>query len=140
LINAVYSYANRNAPWLEKGEVFLGKSGALQLAAPIDLKADFTAIQNKTNKTVSRFWAYIKVADKALDPIAINLNLFELISKLNRGYRPNKYDKNAVVLLDEIIEQVREVAKQSNILRFYENGHRYTARLDDDMIEISGVA
>jgi DNA phosphorothioation-dependent restriction protein DptF len=140
LISAVYRYANRNAPWLQKGEVSLGKSGALQLAAPIDVKADYTAIQKKRTKSVSRFWACLKVLDIALAPIAINLNLFELIFKLNRGYRPNKYDKNAVVLLDELIEQVREVAKQSNALRFYENGHCYTAQQDDDMIEISGVA
>lgn len=140
LIGAIYRYANRNAPWLQKGEVFLGKSGALQLAAPVEVKADFASIQKMDNPSVSRFWARLKVSDKNLDPIAINLNLFELISKLNRGYRPNKYDKNAVVLLDEIIEQVREVAKQSNILRFYENDHCYTAQLDDDMIEIDGVA
>lgn len=126
LISAVYRYANRNAPWLQKGEVFLGKSGALQLAAPIEVKADLTAVQKNTSKNVSRFWACLKVSDQALDPIAINLNLFELIFKLNRGYRPNKYDKNAVVLLDEIIEQVSEVARQSNILRFYDNGHCYT--------------
>lgn len=140
LISAVYRYANRNAPWLQKGEIFLGKSGMLQLAAPIDMKADFTSVQKKTSKTVSRLWACLKVSDKVLAPIAINLNLFELISKLNCGYRPNKYDKNAVVLLDEIVEQVRDVAMQSNILRFYENGHCYTAKQDDDMIEISGVA
>jgi len=140
LISAIYRYANRNAPWLQKGEVFLGKSGDLQLAAPIDVKADFASIQKMENPSVSRFWARLKVSDKTLEPIAINLNLFELISKLNRGYRPNKYDKNAVVLLDEIIEQVREVAKQSNILKFYENNHCYTAQMDDDMIEIGGVA
>lgn len=140
LIGAIYRYANRNAPWLQKGEVFLGKSGPLQLAAPIEVKADFASIQKMANPSVSRFWARLKVSDKTLNPIAINLNLFELISKLNRGYRPNKYDKNAVVLLDEVIEQVREVAKQSKILKFYENDHCYTAQMDDDMIEIGGVA
>lgn len=140
LIGAIYRYANRNAPWLQKGEVFLGKSGALQLAAPVEVKVDFASIHKKPNPSVSRFWASLRVSNKILEPISINLNLFELILKLNRGYRPNKYDKNAVVLLDEIIEQVREVAKQSNILRFYESGHCYTAQQDDDMIEISGVA
>lgn len=140
LIGAIYRYANRNAPWLQKGEVFMGKSGALQLAAPIEIKADFASIQKMDHPSVSRFCARIKVSDKTLESIAINLNLFELISKLNRGYRPNKYDKNAVVLLDEIIEQVREVAKQSNVLKFYENNHCYTAQMDDDMIEIGGMA
>ncbi len=139
LIGAIYRYANRNAPWLQKGEVFLGKAGALQLAAPIEVKVDFASIRNNTSPSVSRFWASLKVSDKELEPIAINLNLFELIFKLNRGYRPNKYDKNAVVLLDELIEKVREVAKQGDILKLYESGRCYTARQDDDMIEIGGV-
>jgi DNA phosphorothioation-dependent restriction protein DptF len=140
LIRAVYRYANRNAPELQNGEILLGKSGPIKLVAPIEVKADLASIQKKASPSVSHFWACLKVYDQVLEPIAINLNLFELISKLNRGYRPNKYDKNAVVLLDEIIEQIREVAKQSNILRFYENGHYYTAQQDDDMIEINGVA
>ncbi|WP_428827021.1 DNA phosphorothioation-dependent restriction protein DptF [Azonexus sp. IMCC34842] len=140
LINGIYRYANRNAPWLQKGEVFLGKSGALQLAAPVEVKVNFASIQCKTSASVSRFWASLKVSDKELEPIAVNLNLFELIFKLNRGYRPNKYDKSAVVLLDELVEKIREVAKQSSVLKIYENRRCYTARLDDDMIEIGGVA
>jgi DNA phosphorothioation-dependent restriction protein DptF len=140
LISAVYRYANRNAPWLERGSVFLGKFGTTQLAARIDVKADLNAIQENVSKTVFRFLACLKVADRTLPPIPVNLNLFELIFKLNRGYRPNKYDKNAVVLLDELVEQVREVAKHSDNLIFYENEHRYTAHLDDGLIEINGIS
>jgi len=139
LISAVQRYANRNAPELDKGELFLGQFGSVKLAAPVTLKGDFVAIQNKAIEKHSQFDAYIKVFEKTLAEMAINLNLFELIYKLNRGYRPNKYDKNAIVLLDEIVEQITEVARTSSELKFYEGNHCYVATLDDGMIAISGV-
>ncbi len=139
LIEAVYRHANRNSPLRGKGEIFLGKSGALQLSAPIDITADFPTIRSQSLNSVSRFSACLRVGNVSLKPVSINLNFFELILKLNRGYRPNKYDKNSVVLLDELVEQVREQAKKSSRLNFYEDGKCYTAKQDDDMISISGA-
>lgn len=139
LIEAVYRHANRNSPLRGKGEIFLGKSGPLQLSAPIDITADFPSIRTQSHTSVSRFFACLRVENVSLKPVSINLNFFELILKLNRGYRPNKYDKNSVVLLDELVEQVREQAKKSSKLNFYEDGNRYTAKQDDDMISISGA-
>lgn len=143
LISAVFRYANRNAPELEKGEWFLGQFGSVKLAASITIKADFTRVHFERVEKVSQFQTFIKVADRQgeyeLKPIAINLNLFELIWRLNRGYCPNKYDKNAIVLLDEIVDQISEVARRSPILKFYESGKSYSASLDDGMIAVSGV-
>ncbi|MWN88974.1 DNA phosphorothioation-dependent restriction protein DptF, partial [Escherichia coli] len=82
----------------------------------------------------------LKVGQDPLDPIRIGLNLFELLSKLNNGYRPNKYDKSAIVLLDEIVELIAEKAKSSSEIKFYDGLKRvYSARADDDMITISGM-
>jgi len=139
LIEAVYRHANRNSPLRGKGEIFLGKSGALQLSAPIDITADFPSIRSQSLTSVSRFSACLRVENVSLKPVPINLNFFELILKLNRGYRPNKYDKNSVVMLDELVEQVRDQAKKSSKLNFYEDGKCYTAKQDDDMISISGA-
>ncbi|MFG3851825.1 DNA phosphorothioation-dependent restriction protein DptF, partial [Escherichia coli] len=73
-------------------------------------------------------------------PVRIGLNLFELLNKLNNGYRPNKYDKNAIVLLDELVELITEQAKSSSEIKFYAGGLRvYRAKADDDMITISGM-
>lgn len=141
-IAAVQRYANRNAPELVmvKDELFLGEFGTVKLVAPVELKGDYEAIQKNHDPRSSQFLAYLKAFDKTLEPIAISLNLFELIYKLNRGYRPNKYDKNAIVLLDEIVEQITEVAKSSVLLKFYEGHQTYVVKLDDGMIAISGVA
>lgn len=83
---------------------------------------------------------HLKVGQNSLLPVRIGLNLFELLNKLNNGYRPNKYDKNAIVLLDEIVDLITEQAKSSSEIKFYAGGRRvYRAKADDDMITISGM-
>lgn len=137
-IPAIYKYANKNAAELEKREWFLGKFGSVKLAAPISISPDFYAIQSQHTENRSFFTVYLKVEDKSIKGIDINLNLFKLIQRLNRGYRPNKYDKSAIVLLDDIIDKITEIAKKSVNLKFYEGSKCYSVSLDDDMIAVSG--
>jgi DNA phosphorothioation-dependent restriction protein DptF len=140
LIKSVFNYANRNASLLKQGDLFLGEFGNVQVAAPLTLKPDYAEIQKKHLPKSAYFDAYLKFDVQTLIPISINLNLFELIYKLNRGYRPNKYDKNAIVLLDAIIEQVTEFAKSMNILRFYEGKDCYEVQKDDGLFIVSNGA
>ncbi|MDE9432682.1 DNA phosphorothioation-dependent restriction protein DptF [Xenorhabdus bovienii] len=141
LMAAIQRYANRRAPELttNKDELFLGVFGSVKVTAPVALKGDYDAILKKNVTKPAYFDAYLKIADHPLKPISINLNLFELLSKLNNGYRPNKYDKNAIVLLDEIVEQITEQAKSSSSLKFYDGRRTYIAKEDDGMITISGM-
>lgn len=138
LISAIYKYANRNAPELEKGEWFLGQFGSVKLAAPISINPDFSAIQSSHVEKSTHFSVFLKIEDSSMEPVDINLNLFELIYRLNRGYRPNKYDKSAIVLLDETVEKVTEIAKKSSTLKFYEGSRTYKVSQDDDLIAVSG--
>lgn len=139
LIPAIFFYANRNAPELSKRELSLGQFGQCHVAVPVELKADYSAIQRQHVEKHDHFSAYLKIDDQPLAPMAINLNLFELICKLNNGYRPNKYDKNAIVLLDEMVEQIRAVAKKSPVLHYYEGDQHYRLGLDDGMITVEGT-
>lgn len=138
LIPAIFAYANRNAVGLSKRELSLGQFGQCHVAAPVTLKADYSAIQYQHIEKHDHFSAYLKVDNQPLKPLTISLNLFELICKLNNGYRPNKYDKNAIILLDEIVEQIRAVAKSSSVLNYYEGGHCYRLELDDNRITVEG--
>lgn len=137
-IPAVYKYSNKNAAELTKGEWFLGKFGTVKLAAPVTINPDFTAIQHKHSENRSLFTIYLKVEDQSMKEIDINLNVFELVKKLNQGYRPNKYDKSAIVLLDDVIDKITEIAKKSAHLKFYEGSKSYKVSLEDDMIAVSG--
>lgn len=142
LIAGIQRYANRKAPELstKKEEFFLGEFGGIKITAPVALKPDWDSILKKNTAHTTCFDIYLKVGQDPLDPIRIGLNLFELLSKLNNGYRPNKYDKSAIVLLDEIVELIAEKAKSSSEIKFYDGVTRvYSARADDDMITISGM-
>ncbi|MDO4687464.1 MAG: DNA phosphorothioation-dependent restriction protein DptF [Plesiomonas sp.] len=139
LIPAILVYANRNAPVLSKREFSLGQIGQCHVAAPVELKPDFNTIKQKHVERNDHFFAYLKIDDQFLEPIAINLNMFELICKLNNGYRPSKYDKNAIIMLDEMVEQIRSVAKKSSVLHYYESGQFYRLGLDDGMITVEGT-
>ncbi|HFI9955913.1 TPA: DNA phosphorothioation-dependent restriction protein DptF [Escherichia coli] len=142
LIAGIQRYANRKAPELsmQKEEFFLGEYGGVKITAPVELKPDWEAIRNKNTAHPTGFDVHLKVGQNSLLPVRIGLNLFELLNKLNNGYRPNKYDKNAIVLLDEIVELITEQAKSSSEIKFYAGGQRvYRATADDDMITISGM-
>ncbi|MBP2836926.1 DNA phosphorothioation-dependent restriction protein DptF [Dickeya parazeae] len=142
LIAGIQRYANRKAPELsmQKEEFFLGEFGGIKITAPVSLKPDWEAIRNKHTAHPTGFDVHLKVGQKSLLPVRIGLNLFELLNKLNNGYRPNKYDKNAIVLLDEVVDLIAEQAKSSNEIKFYDGGQRvYRAKADDDMITISGM-
>ncbi|WP_237388157.1 DNA phosphorothioation-dependent restriction protein DptF [Xenorhabdus sp. Sc-CR9] len=142
LITSIQRYANRKAPELitNKNELFLGVFGSIKVTSPVDLKGDYDSILKKNVTKPAHFDAYLKIDNHSLKPISINLNLFELLNKLNNGYRPNKYDKNAIVLLDEIVEQITEQAKSSSTLKFYDGSRTYIAKEDDDMITISDIS
>ncbi|AKM37855.1 DNA phosphorothioation-dependent restriction protein DptF [Escherichia coli] len=142
LIAGIQRYANRKAPELsmQKEEFFLGEYGGVKITAPVELKPDWEAIRNKNMAHPTGFDVHLKVGQNSLLPVRIGLNLFELLNKLNNGYRPNKYDKNAIVLLDEIVDLITEQAKSSSEIKFYAGGRRvYRAKADDDMITISGM-
>ncbi|EPJ7067263.1 DNA phosphorothioation-dependent restriction protein DptF [Escherichia coli] len=142
LIAGIQRYANRKVPELsmQKEEFFLGEYGGVKITAPVELKPDWEAIRNKNTAHPTGFDVHLKVGQNSLLPVRIGLNLFELLNKLNNGYRPNKYDKNAIVLLDEIVDLITEQAKSSSEIKFYAGGRRvYRAKADDDMITISGM-
>ncbi|KHN56843.1 DNA phosphorothioation-dependent restriction protein DptF [Dickeya fangzhongdai] len=140
LIAGIQRYANRKAPELsmQKEEFFLGEFGGVKLTAPVEVKPDWDAIRNKHTAHPTGFDIYLKVGRHSLPPIHIGLNLFEILHKLNNGYRPNKYDKNAIVLLDELVELITEQAKSSSDIKFYDGRYKvYRAKADDDIISIS---
>lgn len=139
LIKGIQSFANRNAPELLNvdAELFLSSFGDVKLTAPVDLKPDYEAINSRNHVSNTNFMAFLKLGDIALKPIVINLNLYDLLRKLKDGYRPNKYDKNAIVLLEEIVDQVIDMAKSSATLKFYDGEIKYTVKQDDEMIVVS---
>ncbi|NWA32031.1 DNA phosphorothioation-dependent restriction protein DptF [Pseudomonas sp. C6002] len=140
LMTGIQRYANRRAPELRmaKDEIFLGAFGSVKLSASIKVKVDFESIDKSIKEKNTYFNARLKISNQILPPIQINLNFYELICKLNSGYRPNKYDKSAVVFLDEVVGHITTIAKSTSVLKFYEGNKTYFASHEDGRFEIRG--
>jgi DNA phosphorothioation-dependent restriction protein DptF len=140
LISAIHRYCNRNSPTLDKNQFFISEYNGFKTAAELEVKPDFTAIKTQGVGKIGSFNAHIRADDNALLPIPISINLLELLEKINQGYRPNKHDKNAVLLLDEVIEQLITVANEKNTLFILKNDKRYKiVNEDDEYFEVSGI-
>lgn len=141
VVAGIIRYANRNAPELPKGFVLLGEFNGVKVGAEVDMTPDYVRLQQAAgNKVLSKFDVAIRVGDQLLEKFAVNLSLLDLLQRLNEGYRPNKYDKNAIVLLEAVVQRLRDIAKSSTRLTLVHSGRRTTVRHLDEQIEISGEA
>ncbi|OLQ79852.1 DNA phosphorothioation-dependent restriction protein DptF [Photobacterium proteolyticum] len=139
LISAIHCYCNRNSPLLDRDAYFISEYNGFKTAVELEVKPDFTAIKTSDVGKIGAFNAYIQVDGHTLLPMPISINLLELLTKINQGYRPNKHDKNAVLLLDEVIEQIITVANEKDTLFILKDDKRYKiANEDDEYFEVSG--
>jgi DNA phosphorothioation-dependent restriction protein DptF len=138
-IAAIRSYNNRNAPNLNKSAFFISEHNGYNLAVNLGINPDISVLNNITESSPAFFTAHFKVDDKTI-PLTININLFNLMQRIVAGYRPNKYDKNTVVLLDELIDEIVEIANKAKTLSIVAKGQAYEiTNLDDDYFEVSGI-
>lgn len=140
LIPAVHNYCNRNAPFLEKGTYFVSEYNRYSLATELDIKPDFHSIQTQPISRISGFDARLKIGDDKLKAIPININLFQLLEGINHGYRPNKHDKNSILQLDDVIEQIISVANNNHVLHVFSDHEKFkVVKQDSDYFEVSEI-
>jgi DNA phosphorothioation-dependent restriction protein DptF len=139
VVSAIHKYNNRNATSLDKGQFLISEHNGYQIVTGVDLKPNLDAIKASSSTPPSFFTAHLKLNDKPFT-IPQNINLLKLMEDIVNGYRPNKHDKNTVVLLDELVDQISDIATSSNTLVIVKNDKRYTVKnIDDEDIEVSGT-
>ncbi|MUL03290.1 DNA phosphorothioation-dependent restriction protein DptF [Aliivibrio fischeri] len=139
LRTAIRKYNNRNAPNLRKGHYLISEKNGYQLVAKLDIKPDLKNVISPPFHQVSFFIASICVGNKSLT-IPVNINLLQLMKRIADGYRPNKHDKNTVVLLDELVEKISKIASQETTLHILYGCQHITVTDDeDDKYEVSGL-
>lgn len=139
LREALRKYNNRNAPNLEKDHYLISELNGYQLVAKLDIKFDSKRMRQFSHKSSSFFIACMKVEDESIT-LPININLLALMLKIVDGYRPNKHDKNTVVLLDELLEEIAQIANRATILHIFKGNENYIVKsVDDDEFEVSGM-
>jgi DNA phosphorothioation-dependent restriction protein DptF len=139
LTAGIFRYANRNAPELRTDEILLSEFHGVKIAGLADLRPDYAVLQQLAPKTpIAHFNVALKVGGESLKPMPFNINLFGLLVRLNEGYRPNKYDKNAIVLLDELVEQIKALVKRDKRLKLYRQQQHISLRYEDGTIDTVG--
>ncbi len=140
VLTAINRYTNRNASELNNDEFFISSHNDWNLTVELELGVNYHAIKKVDNPKISFFLAHIKIGEKKLPPIPISMNLLHLMTRIIHGYRPNKHDKNTIVLLDEIVEQIIVVANNSNILHLHTGSKKIKIKqVDQDDIEVSEI-
>lgn len=141
LINALHFYINKHSPKLNKDEFLISNQNNYEIISSISIDPDYINIQNGIVDKIEFFHAYLIIdGEHRINRIPININFLELLIKITKGYRPSKHDKNAVLLLDEIMKQVIDIANKKNTIHIKNNNKRYKlTRKNDDYIEISGI-
>lgn len=140
VFKAINRYANRSAPYLSKDEFYLSSHGDCDLAAEMDLSVIYKSIEKDDSEDLSAFNVYLEVGGERISPVPVGLNLLILLMDIVDGYHPNKYDKNSVVLLDELITKITETAGLTDILHMYKEGHRIKLKANSDgEIRVSGI-
>lgn len=138
LIAAIHRYNNRNAANLDKGQFLISSHNGYQVVTEVDIKPDLNSIRTKKDLSPSTFTAFFKLNDKTVE-IPVNINLLNLMESIVNGYRPNKHDKNTVVLLDEFADEMSQIAAHSSTLLIVRENKRYKVSQVDEDIEVSGV-
>ncbi len=149
LLKGLLIYNNRNAAGLGRREFLVDHLNGYDLVAELDIKVNIEKIKqqslnhekNKKFDDVSHFYAHIYVNGKDVNPIHININLLSLLKRIVKGYRPNKHDKNTILLLDEIINELRTFANEEHTLYIHRKDNKYRIEdvdCDGCELEVSG--
>lgn len=140
VFSAINRYANRNTPHLTKDEFFIHRHSGHELAAEIELGINYEAIKNNGALNLSQFNMHLTVNDEKIDPVPVNINLLELMDLIVHGFRPNKNEKNSIVLLDDLIKKISEMANRSKTLYLYTGRKRIKIKENADKdIRVSGL-
>ena len=140
VISAIHRYCNRHAQEFIKGQYFLYELNGYKVACDLEIKADFSAISVNKPYEASFFYVCFNINGREVRPIPINVNLLELLKKINNGYRPNKQDKNAILILDEIVDLLREVGTSMNTFYIsHADENLKVTNEDDEYYEVSGL-
>lgn len=126
LEKAILAYANKQLPTLSgEGLIILSEINNHALCTSVDFDPDLEAIKNHAKHRIHAFPCYLQVNDQPLEGIEISLSMYKLIQAINDGYRPNKHDRNTIVIFEELLERIIDSAKDTNKLSIVHDRKMY---------------
>ncbi|CAA0097924.1 Uncharacterised protein [BD1-7 clade bacterium] len=138
LLEAIFRFANRLAPELGQKQWYLADYNGYCLSTRAVIKDNLKSLPDNRSKRLGYFNAMLMLNSKPLEqPLQISANFLELVMKINSGYRPNKHDKNNIVILEEFIDQVTALLRNSDKLKIHTSEQQWVLSNDEDYDEIT---
>lgn len=141
-ISALMRFGNRLNPSLTReNHLFLYSRNGVSVSAEADIKVDLIGIKDQEYKNIHEFSICLKVCDQSLRRFQVNVSFLELIYKINNGYRPNKHDKNTIIVLEEIIDEVTKAILKSDKLLLSDKNFQVTLtnEFENDEIVVGDI-
>ena len=137
LEKAILAYANKRHPSLsDEGLMTLSEVNGYALCADVEFDPNWEELTKDKQHQLRSFDCALIVNKKALETIAISLSMYRLICAINEGYRPNKHDRNTIVIFEEMIENIIYLAKENNKLTIIHGDKSYEFKNNGDKIKV----
>lgn len=138
LEDAVMTYANKSFPSLtDRNLVVLTEINGHALCSNVEFDVDWDAVSSHERKSLHSFPCYLKINDEPLSKFDFSLEVCNLINSINKGYRPNKHDRNTIIIFEELIEHIIDKAKNSNKIVIVKDAVAYEFKDSGHKIKVS---
>lgn len=134
LIASLVKFANRLVSKVVKDGIYISERNGVVISSKVDLKMDPKRINDGQANKINFFNAYLCIGDEEIQAFPVTISFLELAERILGGYRPNRHDKNSVVILEEVIEDITAIAGQSSSLNFHkaDNSAHWSLSLEYD--------
>lgn len=117
ITNAIFKYVNKNNPqYTNKKYLKTAHNNKFGTYGYLNLTHDSKRLQNLNHKLLHYFPIYLLANNTPINQININFNMLQMINQINDGYRPNKHERNAIIMFEELVEAVIDIANKSDML------------------------
>ncbi|CAD6875342.1 hypothetical protein [Methylomonas fluvii] len=135
------AYSNKHLPTLsDEGFITLSEINNHALCTSVEFDPDLEAIKGHTKHRIHSFPCYLLVNDQPLESIEVSLSMYKLIHAINDGYRPNKHDRNTIVIFEELLERLIDIAKDTNKLSIVHDEQIYEFKDTAGKIKVKSYA
>lgn len=134
---AVLLYINKKMPLLSKHDlVAISTKNNITTAMPIEITPNWSKIKEVNSTSNTSFPLYLKINDEDIPVINITLNIQSMIELIINGYRPNKHDRNTIVIFDELVQSILSKAVHAKEIVLLSGTKKVHFKNNEDEIEV----
>lgn len=139
LVASLIKFANRLTPKLLGDGIYLAERNGVTISTKARVSLDLKSLKDVNAGQIHCFYAAIKVGEQSITPFPITVSFLELTERIMAGYRPNRHDKNTVVILEEVIEEMTRVASKNETLHLHRGAEGWILIMEDDEFVVEMV-